>query len=98
MSNSKKLQKDNQKKNISLLHLKISFPPYHIDNLTNLLHDLDFKFKVIGITESRLTTKKDPINPTAIRNYCIEHTPTKSEKGDGLLYISKELNYKKSKI
>ena len=43
----KKLTKDNQDKNISLLHLNISSLPYHIDNCTNLLYDLDFKFKVI---------------------------------------------------
>ena len=53
----KKLKNGNQNKNISLLHLNISFVPDHIDNLTNLLYDLDFKFKVIAITESRLTTK-----------------------------------------
>ena len=39
-------------------HLNMSYLPYHIDNLINLLNDLDFKFKVITITESRLTTKK----------------------------------------
>ena len=52
------LKKDNQDINISLLHLNISSLPYHIDNLTNLLYDLDFKFKVIAVTGSRLTTKK----------------------------------------
>ena len=40
-------------------HLNMFYLPYHIDNLINLLNDLDFKFKVITITESRLTTKKD---------------------------------------
>ena len=54
----KKLKKDNQDINISLLHLNIFSLPYHIDNLTNLLYDLDFKFKVIAVTGSRLTTKK----------------------------------------
>ena len=57
MDNSKK---DNQDINTPLLHLNISPLHYHIDNLTNVLHDLGFKFKVIAITESRLTTKKDP--------------------------------------
>ena len=49
---------------------------------------------MIAITESRLTTKKDQRNSFEISNYCIEHIPTKSEKGGVLLYISKELNYK----
>ena len=46
--------------NISLLHLNISSLPYHRDNLANLLYDLDFKFKVIAVTETRFTTKKNP--------------------------------------
>ena len=49
---------------------------------------------MIAITESRLTTKKDQRNSFEISNYCIEHKPTKSEKGGALLYVSKELNYK----
>ena len=91
----KKLKKDNHYINISLLHLiNISSLPYHIDNLTNLLYDLDFKFKVITITENRLTTKKDQKNSIEIPNYYIEHTSTKSEKDGALLYISKKLNHK----
>ena len=92
----KKLKKDNQDKNISLLHLNISSLPYHIDNLTHLLYDLDFKFKVIAITESRLTTKKDPKNSIEIPD-TVQNTPTKSEKGGALVYISKEFNYKNRK-
>ena len=66
---------------------KNSFLPYHINFLTNLLHDFDLKFKVTDISESKLTTKKEPKNSFEIPDYCIEHTPTKSEK-DG--YISKK--------
>ena len=58
MKNSKN-SKNNQDKNISQLRLNVFSLPYHIDNLTNLLYDLDFKFKAIAITESRLITKKD---------------------------------------
>ena len=46
-----KPKKDNQDKNISLLHLNISSMPYHIDSLTNLLYEVDFKFKGIAITQ-----------------------------------------------
>ena len=56
------------------------------------MYDLDFKFKMIGITESRLTTKKDPKSSVEIPEYCIEHTPKKSEKVGALRYIPKELN------
>ena len=78
MNNSK----NSKSLNISSLH-------YYIDNFTNLLDDIDFKFKVTAITESRLNTKKTPKNPIEIPDYCIEHTPTKSEK-DGALFMSKK--------
>ena len=38
--------------------------------------------------------KTRPKNSNEIPDYCIEHTPTKSEKGGALLYIPKKLlNY-----
>ena len=79
---------------MSLLHLNISSLPFHIDEFTNLLSELNSNFKIIGITETRLTTKKDPVNSIEIPNQNIEHTPTESDKGGALLYISKEINYK----
>ena len=85
---------DKNNNQMTLLHLNISSLPYHIDELTELLSDLKINFKIIGITESRLTTKKDPRNNIDIPSYNIEHTPTKSGKGRALLFLSKELNYK----
>ena len=79
----------NNSKGLSLLHLNISSLPYHIDEFRNL----NSNFKVIGITETRLTTKKEPVNSIEIPNYNIEQTPTESDKGGALLYISKETNY-----
>ena len=76
------------------MHPNISSLPYHIDELTNLLNELNTNFKIIGITESRLTSKKGEINSIELSNYNIEHTPTKSDKGGALLFISKHLNYK----
>ena len=74
----------------TLLHWNISSLLYHIDEFTELLSDCEINFKIIGITESRLTTKKD-IN---ILGYNIEHMPTKSDKGGALLCISKDLKYR----
>ena len=68
--------------------------PYLIDEFTELLSDLKTNFKIIGITESILSTKKDPRNNIDKPNHNIQHTTTKSDKGGALLYISKELNYK----
>ena len=81
-------------KGLSLLHLNISFLPFHIDEFTHLLSELNSNFKIIGITETRLTTKKDPVNSIGIPNCNIERTPTESDNDGALLYISKEINYK----
>ena len=45
---------DKNSKQMSLMHLNISFLPYHTDELINLLNKLNTNFKVIGITEKRL--------------------------------------------
>ena len=88
------ISENNNSKGLTLLHMNISSLPYHFDEFTTLLSELNTNFKVIGITETRLTTKKDPVNSIEIENYNIEHTPTKSDKGGALLYISKEIDYK----
>ena len=77
-----------------LLHLNISPLSFHIDEFKNLLSELNSSFKIIGITETGLTTKKDPINNIDIPNNNIEHTPPESDKGGAFLYISKEINCK----
>ena len=82
---------DKHNNQMTLLHLNISSLPYHIDEFTELLSDLEINFKIVGITESRLTTKRDPMNDISIPGYSNEHTPTKSDKGGALLYISKDL-------
>ena len=45
---------DKNSKQMLLMHLNISFLPYHTDELINLLNKLNTNFKVIGITEKRL--------------------------------------------
>ena len=85
---------DKHNNQMTLLHLNISSLPYHIDEFTGLLSDLKINFRSIGIMKSRVPTKKDPMNNINIPGYNTEHTPTKSDKGGALLYISKELHYK----
>ena len=91
----KKNDFDKHNQQMTLLHLNISSLPYHIDEFTELLSDLEINFKIITVTESRLTTKRDPMNHINIPGYSIEHMPTKPNKGGALLYISKDLNYKR---
>ena len=78
---------DKHNNQMILLHLNVSSSPYHTDEFTELLSDVEINFKTIGITESRLTTKKDLMNDINMPGYNIEHTPTKSDKGEALLCI-----------
>ena len=68
---------------------------YHNDKFTELLSYIKTNFKIVGIMESRLATKKDPISTIDIPSHNIKHTPTKLDKGGRLFYIFNELNHKK---
>lgn len=66
---------------MTLVHVNISSLRYHTDQFSELLKDLKIDFKVIiGITESNLTTKKDPMKNIDTPGYNIDHTPTKFDK------------------
>ena len=49
---------------------------------------------MIGITESCLKKGISPLSNINLQNYKIEHTPTESEKGGSLLWMSSDLTYK----
>ena len=81
-------------KKLSLMHLNISPLPYHFDELSELLNNLTIKFKIIGITESRLRPEKSSLTDINFPNYNLDHMPTKANKGGALLDISNELKNK----
>ena len=76
------------------MHLNISSLQYHLDELSDLIDKSETKFNVIGITESRLKKDIAPLNNINLHNYNIQRTPTGSNKGGSLLYISTDLSYK----
>ena len=82
------------KTQFSLMHLNISSLEYHFEEHGDLLNTSKIKFSVVGITESCLKKGISPLSNVNLQNYKIEHTPTESEKGRSLLYISSDLNYK----
>ena len=77
-----------------VLHMNISSLPYHFEELEELLNEINIKFSIIGISESKLRANLNPLSNTTLKNYNTEHTTTESEKGGTLLYISSELSYK----
>ena len=82
------------KKKFSFMHLNISSLQYHLDELSDLIDESEAKFSVIGITESRLKKDIASLNNINLHNYNTQHTPTESNKGGSLLYISTDLSYK----
>ena len=74
--------------------MNISSLPYNFDQLETPLTTLKVEFDILGITESRLKTGKQPINNIDLQEYVVESTPTDASCGGALLYINKNINYK----
>ena len=77
----------------NFFHMNISSLCRNFDDLHTLLSEINLKFDIIGITETRL--KKNSIRNINIdlKGYTIEHTPTEANCGGALLYINNTLNY-----
>ena len=82
------------KRAFSLMHLNISSLQYQLDEISNLIDKSKTKFSIIGITKSRVNKDIAPLKNINLQNYNIQHTPTESNKGGSLLYISTDLSYK----
>ena len=83
-----------KQENLNFFHLNIFSLPYHFTELHNLLASTDFKFDVIGITESKLNRNKKHLATIDLPNYSIEHCPADGANGGALLYIKEDLIYK----
>ena len=77
----------------TFLKMNISSLCHNFDDLHTLLSEINLKFDIIGITETRL--KKNSIRNINIdlKGYTIEHTPTEANCGGALLYINNTFNY-----
>ena len=76
------------------MHLNIYSLQYHLDKLSDVIDKSITKFSVMGITESRLNKDKAPLKNINLQDYNFLHTPTESNEGRSLLYISTNLSYK----
>ena len=93
----KKIEKDTQN-NLNFFHLNISSLPYHFPELETLLATSEIDFDIIGITESRLKSNKNPLTNITLPRYNIEHCSTDSTNSGALLYIKEDIIYKKRMI
>ena len=55
---------------------------------------LDYKFDVIGITETKLKQKNKPKIDINLMGYKCYHVDTEAEKGGSLIYVSENINSK----
>ena len=76
------------------MQLNISSLQYHLDERSDLIYKSKTKLNVTGITESRLNKDIAPLENINFQNYNIQDTPTESNKGSFLLYISTDLIHK----
>ena len=75
----------------SFLHLNISSINKHLDNFLTLLHSLQHHFKVIAITETRISKSNSHLSYD-IQDYHCYSTPTEAQAGGTSLYVSNTLN------
>ena len=87
--NSFKIFKDDKTK-FSLVHLNIASLSLHKDELESVLNILNFKFDVIGISDTKIKKGFDADYKVSIDGYNQYPTPTESDKGGVILYISKQ--------
>ena len=87
-----------KKKNVfSLFHTNIGSLSKHKEELETVLTMLDFKFDVIGISESKLKKNVKPNFDIEIEGYKCFHVDTEAEKGGSLIYLSDNIIHKERK-
>ena len=66
----------------------------NLENLqTHILHELDFHFNIIAVTETKVTNANSQICTAKIPGYSFEYVPTPLSSGGVGLFIDESLNY-----
>ena len=86
-----------KRNDFSVFHLNIASLSKHKDELETILTMLDYKFDVIGLTETKIIKNKLPTYDINLNGYKHYYTPTESVKGGALLYINDQYNSKPRK-
>ena len=84
----------NKNSAFSLFHLNIASLGKHKDDLEIALKMLNFKFDILGLTETKIQKEKTPIYDINISGYKSYVTPTESTKGGTILYVDNDINCK----
>ena len=85
-----KLSKDETISSFSVFHINIVSLYRNRENLqTQLLHEVDFHFNVIGVTETKITNANSQMCPTHIPGYVFEYVPTSLAFGGVGMFIDR---------
>ena len=77
-----KLSKDETISSFSVFHNNIVSLNRNLENLqTQILHEVDFHFNVIGITETKITNANSQLCTAHIPGYVFEYVPTPLASG-----------------
>ena len=78
---------------ISLFHLNINSLTKHIDSLSTFLKQLGDRFKIIAITETKISSESIPHN-LDLPNYSCIMTKTEAAAGGTAIYIHNSVTFK----
>ena len=78
-------------KSISFFHCNIRSLTANFDHLNNLLNNLDHPFNIIGLSETWITTQKDPLINLSIPGFISQ--PTKFRSGGVGFFIDQNLMF-----
>jgi len=82
-------------KKLSMFNINISSLPKHLEDLTSLIEDLQYDFKIIAISETRLVKSKDSFQNLSIPGYTFLSNETEASAGGTALYIRETLKSKR---
>ena len=79
----------------SVFHSNVVSLNRNLENLhTHILHELDFHFNIIGVTETKITIVNSQMCTAIIPEYSFEYVPTPLSSGGVGLFIDESLNYR----
>ena len=79
----------------SVFHNNVVSLNRNLENLqTHILHELDFHFNIIGVTETKITNVNSQMCTAIIPGYSFEYVPTPLSSGGVGLFIDESLNYR----
>ena len=80
--------------NFSIFHTNIGSLSKHKEELQDILAALDYKFDIIGLTETKIVKNIKPKFDLKLDGYKCYHVDTVANKGGSMIYISESIDSK----